>query len=112
MINHNSQIIHQTSYIKRNPRLHISLQHPSLHLRCDLLHGLPFVITAARLAHIEHGTLSAQVLVAHLQHVQAGVPLVLLVYPGDGQDEIGQVRPVGTAGNGVHVDVFRFVAAP
>lgn len=52
-------------------------------------------ITSAGLAGVVHGSCAAQFLVAHFQHIQAGEGTVGFVYTGDGEDEIGQIRPIG-----------------
>ena len=73
------------------------------------LFALMLFITSAGLAGVVHGSRAAQFLVAHFQHIQAGEGTVGFVYTGDGEDEIGQIRPIGTAGYGVHVDVLQDV---
>lgn len=73
------------------------------------LFALMLFITSAGLAGVVHGSCAAQFLVAHFQHIQAGEGTVGFVYTGDREDEIGQIRPIGTAGYGVHVDVLHCV---
>lgn len=59
------------------------------------LFALMLFITSAGLAGVVHGSCAAQFLVAHFQHIQAGEGTVGFVYTGDGEDEIGQIRPIG-----------------
>ena len=94
-----------------HPRCPVFVQHLALHLGHDLLLGLALIVAPARLPHEEHAARLAEVLVAHLQHVEPRIFAVGLLNANDGKDEIGKVRPVGAARNGVHVYLLQLVPA-
>lgn len=78
-----------------------------------------FVVAVAGLAGVEDGAGGALRLVAHLQHAQLGVVegaagggvVGTLANAAKGEDEVGDVRPMGAAADGVLVDLLEVVAA-
>lgn len=80
-----------------SPRALVFRHDPALRFRYYLFFGFPFVVAAAGLSDEEDAACLAQVLVAHLQHVEPCISPVLLFDAGNGEDEVGEVGPVGAA---------------
>lgn len=89
-----------------SPGFIVLRQHLALHrLGYAVVLRFPFVVSAAGLAHVVHLSGMTELLVSHLQHLYDGKHLALLglrdsVY---GEQEVGEVSPLGTARYGVDI---------